>query len=216
MKIDKRIGLIVFIALASQTAVAVLPDYCGSLENAYGPFDYTNPSHRAEMLPKVEGAHFTPSIEQLRFGKSGPVWAEISYTLRAFPNHHRALYAMMRYQLKLDKPVEPYRPGRNILYPIECYFLRAVEFKPSDSMVRMLFGMYFHKINKPQKALGRYKEALKLNPEQTEAYYNLGLLYFDLKNYDASREHADKAYSLGYPLKGLKNKLASIEKKTKP
>jgi len=216
MTINKRIWLIVFMVLTSQTAVAVLPDYCGSLKNGYGPFDYTNPYHRAEKLPRVEGAHFTPPVEQLRYGKTGEVWNDIDYTLRTFPNHHRALYAMMRYHLKLDKPIEPYRAGRAVLLPIKCYFLRALEFKPSDSMVHMLYGMYFHKINKPQKALGRYKEALRLNPDQVEAHYNLGLLFFDLKDYDAAREHADKAYSLGYPLSGLKNKLASIKKKTKP
>jgi len=216
MKIDKLLWLVLFFGSVSQAVFASLPDYCGKLENAYGPYDYTNPDHRANMLPRVDGAHFTPPVEQLRYGKSGPVWADIDYTLRAFPNHHRALFAMMRYQVKLETPVEPYRAGRNVLLPIECYFLRAIEFKPFDSTVHMLFGTYFYKINKPKEAIERYKLALKLKPDYAEAHYNLGLLFFNLKDYSAAREQADKAYGLGYPLTGLKNKLASIDKATKP
>jgi tetratricopeptide (TPR) repeat protein len=41
-----------------------------------------------------------------------------------------------------------------------------------------------------------------------EINYALGLLYFDNKRYDDARECAVKAYSLGYPLPGLKRKLA--------
>lgn len=36
----------------------------------------------------------------------------------------------------------------------------------------------------------------------------LGLAYFQQKNFEKAREHARKAYSLGYPLPGLRDKLA--------
>ncbi len=44
---------------------------CGSLENAYGPYDYTNPDHRANKIPIVEGAHFQPEIEALLRSPTG-------------------------------------------------------------------------------------------------------------------------------------------------
>lgn len=73
---------------------------CGSLENAYGPFDYTNPDDFKNKLPLVEIAHFTPKVEGLMGGKSGYLWGDLDYTLRAFPNHHRALYAFVRYEIR--------------------------------------------------------------------------------------------------------------------
>ncbi|MGZ8254660.1 MAG: ABC transporter permease, partial [Burkholderiaceae bacterium] len=48
--------------------------------------------------------------------------------------------------------------------------------------------------------------------ESATVHYNLGLLYLDLKDYDRSVQHARKAYDLGAPLQGLKNKLAQAGK----
>jgi tetratricopeptide (TPR) repeat protein len=46
--------------------------------------------------------------------------------------------------------------------------------------------------------------------ESAELNYFLGLTYFDLKNIDLARQYADKAYALGYPLPGLRNRLARV------
>ena len=43
------------LATAATASAQRLPQGCGSLDNAYGPFDYTNPRHFREMLPRVEG-----------------------------------------------------------------------------------------------------------------------------------------------------------------
>jgi len=104
---------------------------CGKLENAYGPFDYTNPSDREKKLPIVEKFHFTPSVETLVHGNSSTVAKDLDYTLRAFPNHHRALYAMLRYQLKNKGPA-------GARYTIECYFDRALRLAPKDGEVYVL------------------------------------------------------------------------------
>ena len=45
--------------------------------------------------------------------------------------------------------------------------------------------------------------------KSAELFYLLGLVQFDLKDYAASREAAKSAYALGYPLPGLKRKLAA-------
>ena len=69
---------------------------CGSLENGFGPFDYrTAPADKRRL---VEGAHFTRDVEQLIRGhtSSTPV-GDLNYTLRVFPNHPRALYALMQW-----------------------------------------------------------------------------------------------------------------------
>src|SRR5882672_10328606 len=64
---------------------------CGALPNAYGPFDYRI---EHDKLAIVEAYHFTSQVELLIRGQSGALGADLDYTLRAAPNHHRALVAM--------------------------------------------------------------------------------------------------------------------------
>jgi tetratricopeptide (TPR) repeat protein len=48
--------------------------------------------------------------------------------------------------------------------------------------------------------------------KSSEINYNLGLLLVDMKDYDSAVERAKRAYELGYPLPGLKNKLVRLDK----
>lgn len=179
---------------------------CGELETGYGPFDFTNPTHVREKLPIVERAHFTTEVENLIRGKSSfDPMSDIAYTLNRFPNHHRALYAMVRYNLKSSK-----RPAPGSRQSPECWFDRASRFKPDDGVVKMIHGIYEHRLSHYDESLRRYKEALALTPNSGELHYNIGLLYFDMENYDKATEHADKAYRAGYPLPGLQKKLVSV------
>lgn len=72
---------------------------CQGKGQGYGPFDYTSPTDR-KHLGIVEHYHFTSDVEHLRKGASGSIALDLDYTLRAFPNHHRALNAMMTFQLQ--------------------------------------------------------------------------------------------------------------------
>jgi tetratricopeptide (TPR) repeat protein len=180
---------------------------CGSLQNAYGPYDYSNASDRANKLPVVEQFHFDAGIEQLKghLTKAGGVpmlGGDIDYTLRAFPNHHRALWAMVRYNL--EKTPLTRTPMR---YTPDCYFDRAMRWRPQDPVVRMIYGMYLHKVHRNDEALTRYQEALELDPNSAETHYNLGLLLVDLERWDEAVEHAKRAYELGHGLPGLRMKL---------
>ena len=58
-------------------------------------------------------------------------------------------------------------------------------------------------------AIKQYQIATKLDPNSAEAHYNLGLAYLAKKNNQAAFKQAKLAYQLGYPLPGLKNKLAA-------
>jgi len=167
---------------------------CGELENAYGPYDYTDPVKRRDNLPIVEQFHFTRSVESLSSGRSSSVIGDLDYTLRAFPNHHRALYAMARYQL--EHPVQS--GGR--WYTIDCYFDRAIRFRPEDGTVHLIYGIYLARKGDRQDALEQYGEALSLLPDSAEVHYNMGLLYVEMGDFGKAREHAAKAYALGYPL----------------
>jgi Flp pilus assembly protein TadD len=163
---------------------------CGALENAYGPYDYIDASDRKDRLPIVEQFHFTTDVENLRRGRSDTIIGDLDYTLRAFPNHHRALNSMAKYQLAHPTSgVPPYRSA-------DCYFDRAMRFRSNDGTVRMIYGIYLLKRGDRQAALKRYQEALALMPESAEAHYNLGLLQLELKQVSEARQH-----------QGLKNRL---------
>ena len=180
-------------------------DECGSISNAYGPYDYTNPEDKADKLPIVEKFHFTEQIEQLK-GHQRSIAGDLDYTLRAFPNHHRALIAMTNLQLS-------YPPGSKVPYrTIRCYFERALRFKPDDVIVHMLYGSYLFRKGDLTEALKRYRDAEAIDPNFSELQYNIGLLLVEMKNFSEAKKYADLAYGSGYPLAGLRNKLKQAGK----
>lgn len=209
MKTLLRIVLLM-VLVAATSLRAEQNNYCGVLDvsHRYGPFDYTNASHRRDKLSIVERAHFTPNIRDLISGKSGTVASEISYTLHAFPNHHIALQSMSKLSLR-EKKAQPL----NAEYSIECYFDRAFRFQPRDGMARMLYANYLLKVGgRKAEAFEQYQIAIGLAPENANINYNIGLVYLKNKNYEQAIEHAKKAYNLGFPLPGLRNKLMKTGK----
>jgi Flp pilus assembly protein TadD len=184
---------------------------CGSLQNSFGPFDYRDPAARGEPLQLVEIAHFTPDVEALRKGNTtNNVVGDLDYTLRAFPNHHRALNSIGRYSLMGGK-----RWTNPSVKSAECYFERAMTFRPDDEVVRMLFGNYLAKRGKNVDARRLYEEALKLAPTAPEVNYNAGLFYISQGDVARAKQLAQVAYAGGYPLPGLRNKIAEAESRKK-
>ena len=203
-----RLRIMLGVCLTILTPVAKALDYCGELANAYGPFDYRTATAAQKHL--VESAHFLPFIEQLQRGLTGSLGSEIDYTLRAFPNHPRALMAMMKLGMK-----ENVRQPRGALWPVECYFDRAVRFAPDDPAVRTLYGVYLVKNGSREAAANELKlasDALEKTGGDANLNYNLGLAYFEMKDYDKALEQAKKAYALGFPLPGLRDKLKRVNK----
>lgn len=194
---------------------------CGDLANAFGPFDYRDPSVRQGSSPPlwlVEMAHFTPSVENLIKGNTGAIIGDIDYTLRAFPNHPRALYSISRYerqqiaksrsQGKIYTP--PLNEGRGWPSSAECYFDRAIRWRPNDPNVRLIYGIHLHLMGKLDEALRQYQFSERIQPNSSDLNYNMGLLYFDFKQYSLAKQYAKRAYELRYPLPGLRRKLAGI------
>jgi len=200
MQVSALMGIISIFSPVNAIEVSI----CGNLNNDIGPFDYTDPLHVQTYLTNIERKYFTTRVETLQHGETKDLASDLDNTLRAFPNHHRALYAMSRYQLTTVRP-----PTAKYL-SAACYFERAIKFKPTDGIVRLIYGIYLHKSGDTETALIRYQEAEKLSPNSADVQYNLGLLYVDLKQYKKAKAHAVKAYKLGHPLPGLKNKLKKL------
>lgn len=207
MKRTKLLSIIVFIAFISSATTLIAEPLCGELTNLHGPWDYTDPIDRMN-LDVVERGHFTKDVEQLIAGASTVnIAGDLDYTLRAFPNHHRALNALSKLTLR-EKTPKPRGAKRTTL----CYFERAVRFKPDDPMVRSLFSNHLLKINKQKLALEQLLVAAELEPNNPTTNYNLGLLYLKMKNFDKALFYAKKAYAQGFPLPGLKKQLTAAGK----
>lgn len=187
-------------AAQSQIQVPTGLGLCGTLENSYGPYDYrTIP---AEPRHLVESAHFPPKVEALRSGSTGPLGGDIDYTLRAIPNHHRALMAMVR----LGERTRSSQPS-GAKFPVECYFDRAERFARDDPMVHVLYGIYLAKADRTKEAEAQLALAEQLGSENPQVVYNLGIGYLELKRYDRSVQFAKKAESLGIQFEGLRQRL---------
>ncbi len=176
-------------------------------DEGYGPFDYTNPQHFHDKLPVVEKYHWNSDVAGLRRGVRGAFpMSDISYILRVFPNHHPALDAMGRlWRRHMDLGEIPMNAQPD--QPPEYWFNRAATFAPQDPIPRLLFGIHLQKSGRENAALEQLEIAEALAPDSAEVHYALGLAYFDLEKFDKSSIHAERAYALGYPLPGLRDKL---------
>lgn len=176
------------------------PAACGELRNHYGPFDYR--TDRGEKLDIVDRAHFTPQIEALIRGNTGSIGGDLSYTLAAFPNHHRALLTVMRYGQKLKTP-----HPKDVKYSVDCYFQRAVRFKPDDTVARMLYANFLTTDARNPEAIHQLDQVERFAGDNAFTHYNMGLVYFELKEYDKALTKAHKAIALGFGQTALRAKL---------
>ena len=156
----------------------------------FGPFDYLHRKSLPYELNIVEKYHFNEKKQDL------------DYTIRAWPNHHKALYASVRYRIDSWKKRVPAKKT-----PAECYLQRAINFSPKDGTTQMLYAILLHRTKHKSMALEQYRSALKVEPNNAQVKYNLGLLLVELGKFDEANKHAQEVYGRGYPLPGLKNKL---------
>jgi len=152
-----------------------------------------------------ERFHFTPEVESLVRGKSSEnICADIDFMLSNYPNHHRALVAMMRLGEKLKSP-QP--PGART--SVECYFVLALNFRRDDPVARMLYATFLAKNGRQPEAAAQLETVKKAVPDDPLAQYNVGLIYLDMKNYDKALEQAHRAKELGVTRTDLRDRLQS-------
>ncbi len=200
------------IAAGAQAQGTTIPDtgtidLCGAVEppGPNGPWDYRTATAAQRRL--VESFHFTRSVETLSGGATGAIGGDLDYTLNKFPNHLRALSALMR----LSERTRSMKPV-GAKYPVECYFDRAVRFAPNDGQVRALYGFFLIKGKRETEARFQLDAAEQLGAEDPQIAYNLGLAYFELKDYDKSLAFAKRAYAAGISVPGLRKKLTEAGK----
>ena len=174
-----------------------------AIPNHYGPYDYVTENHRLRI---VESAHFTPEVEGLRKGKSGYLGSDLSYTLNASPNHHRALLSAMRYAIREGKNEPPH-----LSYAVSCYFDRATRFRPKDTVVRGLYAKYlFDFLKQKDQALQQINVMVAYAGDNPFTHQNAGLLYFAMGEFEKAAASAALASELGYSRDDLIEQLKRV------
>lgn len=164
--------------------------------------DYNDPAMKAR-LQIVEDYHFDADVRALRKGQSGSIASDLDFVLRNVPNHYDALALMGRWQTQNGQP----RSSDGAAERAECYFLRAIEFRPTDARLHLIHAIFLHQSKRYADAEREYLQTESMGGGDAELYYNLGLLMLDQGNVARAREYASKAYGMGYPLPGLRNRL---------
>lgn len=174
----------------------------GSNIGMYGPFDYYRPKE-SNAVHLVESAHFTRDVELLRKGNTAADPAgDLRYTLLALPNHPRALQTLVM----LGRKEKTNRP-KNMVYSVECYFDRALRFRPNDDVVKQIFGNYLATTGRYPEAKAMLESARERMDGNANYHYNLALVNIAMKEWDEAVKNSAIAYSKGFNLPGLKKKL---------
>jgi len=214
---NRFLALLVLLSTAGLYLPALAQDQsanissCGALfgPGQYGPYDFRTDK---EKLPIVLGAHFTPEVEALIRGRTNRApGGDIDYTLRAIPNHPNALMAMMRLGEK-EKTSQP----SGSRYPVECWFDRAIRFRPDDNVVRMIYATFLAKNGRAPQVLEQLERVTATAGENAFTHYNAGLIYSDIKNYNKALVQAHRALALGFPRTELADQLKAAGKWVEP
>ena len=167
---------------------------------------------RDKRLHVVEEHHFTPNVESLVKGNSSAfVSVELSFVLRAFPNHHRALLSIIRLgeKEKTDNP-------KSSQYSIPCWLERAVHFAPHDRIARMIYAGWLGKRGKKTEAVQQLETAERLAEGNAFTLYNIGLVYLELGLHEPALVKAHQAQALGFQRSGLADALKAAGKWREP
>lgn len=175
---------------------------CGSLAREDGgPWDYR--SDPIKRLKTVERYHFTPQVEMLLKGESSArIGMDLDFTLRSFPNHHRALLSMMRLGAREGRA----KPD-GAQFSVECWFERALRFQPDDAVARMLYVTFLNRAGRLPEARDQLGQVTAAAGDNPFTHYNAGLLYLEMKDYPNALAQAHISYGMGMGRPELRDQL---------
>lgn len=167
---------------------------CGNpFVNHFGPFDFRTAPAATRKL--VEDFHFTVGIESMTRPATTmfhEMARDVEYTLRVFPNHHRALITMGRLadRFKSDPP-----PGIDL--SVECWFERALRFTPDDTVARSLYAQFLHRRGRKGEAISQLDTASGQAGGSALSLHNIGLVFLEFGEFDKALAQAHRAATLG-------------------
>jgi hypothetical protein len=195
--------------LAGVAKPAPSPPGCGEAFNSYGPFDYRSAQPSQRLI--VENAHFTPGVENLTRGATGPFGHDIGYTLAVFPNHPRAIAAMERLaeRQKTDPP-------QGASMTIDCYYARGMNFAPDDLVFRMLYANSLIRRKRFDEAQRFLDYVVTQAGDNPMTHFNAGMLYMDMSRHDQALVQAHRAMALGLVRPELRDRLTAAGRWKEP
>ena len=155
-----------------------------------------------ELLRNVDKYHLGLATDKLRAHAYESGFGDIGFMLNYFPNHPQALMLL----IELCDQWKSYRCDA------QDRFENAIAVNPDIAATYVLQGIYLFRTKRLPAAVASLENAVKLDPESLNAHYNLGLVYFETKQFDLANAEAQRAYQLGAPLPGLRDKLTRAGK----
>ena len=134
---------------------------------------------------------------------------EIKFFLNLYPlfikkqNYEKAIYFINKI-IKLNKNVNNVViRDKGYVYYLQNKFNEANKLieqsllhDDSDFFTLNIKGLILSKENSFSKAIDYFSKAIKINPEYTDSYNNLGNCYYELEDFDKSFKYFKKSYSL--------------------
>ena len=128
----------------------------------------------------------------------------------SIPNHPGALDAYSRYEHRYRNS-DIFRDNKQNLKPTneaECFFRRATHIYPQHPETFRVWGLHYYRNGQYEKSVDGLMTAMSQGDNSADVHYYAGLSYLALGNDQEAIKHAKVAYDQGFPLQGLKNKLA--------
>ena len=140
------------------------------------------------LLKNVEFNHMGKHVlGNYQVGRYNDAIDNLQYTLVRFPNHPQALM-LMGLMAKTTK---------NFTLPIE-FFQKALTLYPQYAITHAQFGQYLVEIGMVGPGMERLNDAIKVDPNLSQAYAGLAVAYQKMGNKDQARTFAQRAKDLGY------------------
>jgi len=166
--------------------------------------DYYNPGATQvdrEWFNNVHSYHLQPGIKDMRPGRYDSAQQHFEFILNAYPNQPQVLnllsdLCVVRWKSPTCDP--------------DSWFEKALATNPNVAGTYVVYGIHLQRKRQIPEAIEVLNKALEMEPNSINAHYNLGLAYFELKDYAKANEHAQKSYALGASVPGLRDKLTKI------
>jgi tetratricopeptide (TPR) repeat protein len=168
-----------------------------------GNRDYysSNPDDRG-LLATTHKFHLGPGIADAQKGNVSGAVSNFEFILNYFPNDPDVLNRLSEVCTKRKVPK----------CDMEAWFQKALARNVDAPLTYVVLGIHLQRIGKPDLAVNALRKAVSLQPDSINAHYNLGLAYFELKDYEQANRHAQVSYALGAQVPGLKDKLVKVGK----
>ncbi len=215
----------------STAVYGAVDDGPDDVDGQFGPYDYYRPPAEPRgAIALVEREHLGFKVAEQMFKKDYcGYYLNLDYTLRAFPNHPKALPMMAKFleshstcppsrktEVTVEAAAIALESGTWQERNMEYYYGTAIHFVTEDTRVipkhaetHVLYGDWLRKNGEYGKAQKQYETALALKPGSADAHYGMGLMYLDQNNSAKAAEYAKKAYTLGKPPAELRDRLVA-------